>query len=48
MQGTFWYFAGITFIGFLFMVFIVKETRGLEDVEKKTLYSPKEIVPNEA
>ena len=48
VQGTFWYFAGITFIGFLFMVFIVKETRGLEDVEKKTLYSPKEVAPNEA
>ena len=42
VSGSIWYFSAFTFIGFLFCLFIVKETRGLTDIEKKTLYSPKD------
>lgn len=45
VHGTIWYFSAFSFIGFLFCLFIVKETRGLSDIEKKTLYSPKEVIP---
>ena len=41
VYGTFWYFAVFCFLGFLFCLFFVRETRGLTDLEKKTLYSPK-------
>ena len=41
IYGTIWYFGLLTFIGFFFCIFFVKETRGLNDLEKKTLYSPK-------
>ena len=44
VYGTFWYFSGMCFLGLLFVVFIVKETRGLTDLEKKTLYTPKSIL----
>ena len=41
IYGSLWYFAGMSMIGFVFCLFYVRETRGLSDVEKKTLYSPK-------
>ena len=41
VHGTVWYFAVICFLGFLFCLFFVRETRGLTDLQKKTLYSPK-------
>ena len=44
IYGTFWYFSGMTFLGFLFCVFFVRETRGLTDIEKKMLYSPGSIL----
>ena len=34
-------YAGINFAGFIFCLIFVKETRGLTDLQKKTLYSPK-------
>ena len=39
--GTIWYFSAISFIGTVFCYWFVKETRGLTDYEKKTLYTPK-------
>ena len=36
-------YAGINFAGFIFCVIFVKETRGLTDLQKKTLYSPKNL-----
>ena len=45
IYGSIWYFGVLTLIGFFFCLFFVKETRGLTDLEKKTLYSPKSIVP---
>ena len=43
VYGSIWYFAGLTFIGFIFCLLVVRETRGLTDIEKKTLYSPKSV-----
>ena len=40
VHGSIWYFAVLTFIGFLFCIIFIKETRGLTDLEKKTLYTP--------
>ena len=44
IYGTIWYFGGMTFLGFLFCVCFVRETRGLTDIEKKMLYSPKSVL----
>ena len=41
-QGTFVYFGLVTVTGSLFFKFIVKETSGLTDKQKKQLYFPKE------
>ena len=43
VHGSVWYFAVICFLGFLFCLFFVRETRGLTDLQKKTLYSPKNL-----
>ena len=40
IHGTIWFYAAITFIGFIFCLFFVRESLGLSDLEKKTLYSP--------
>ena len=42
VYGTVWYYSGFCLIGFLFSVIMIRETRGLFDLEKKTLYSPKD------
>ena len=44
MHGTVWYFSALNFLGLLFFLFFVKETKGLTDLEKKTLYSPTSTV----
>ena len=41
VYGSIWYFSGLTLLGFLFCLIFLRETRGLNDLEKKTLYSPK-------
>ena len=43
VHGTIWVYSGINFAGFIFCLLFVKETRGLTDLQKKTLYSPKNI-----
>jgi len=40
VHGSIWYFSVFSFLGFLFCLIFIKETRGLSDIEKKTLYSP--------
>merc|ERR1712060_17320 len=40
VHGSLWYFAGLCLLGFIFCLLFVKETRGLTDFQKKTLYSP--------
>lgn len=42
VSGTFWVYAGLNFLGFLFCLIWVKETMGLTDAEKKLLYAPVE------
>ena len=37
-EGTFLVFSGITFLSIFFYGFVVKETKGLTDVQKKQLY----------
>lgn len=40
VPGTFWVFAFLNFLGFLFCLVFIKETMGLTDKQKKLLYSP--------
>jgi hypothetical protein len=42
-SGTFLFFSGMNFIGFIFVFFFVKDTTGLSDKQKKELYMPKQI-----
>ena len=47
VYGSIWYFGGLTVLGFIFCLFFVRETRGLTDLQKKTLYSPKGVEPEQ-
>ena len=47
VHGTVWIFSSLNFLGFLFCLFFVKETKGLTDLQKKTLYSPIAMVEPE-
>ena len=38
-DGFFWLFACFNFLGLVFTITFIKETRGLTDVQKKSLYS---------
>jgi hypothetical protein len=40
--GTFLFYASITFVGLFFYIFVLKESKGLTDKQKKELYCPKE------
>ena len=40
--GLFQFYAGMTFVGGLYVKFFVKETRGLNQTQKKQLYKPRE------
>jgi hypothetical protein len=40
-QGVFFIFGVCTFFATFFVMFFMKETKGLTDKEKKTLYAPK-------
>ena len=35
VHGTFWFFSGMSLLGFFFMLFFVKECRGMTDFDKK-------------
>lgn len=41
--GTFWIFGGVSLIAAVWMNIYVKETKYLNDKEKKTLYVPKHL-----
>ena len=43
-HGSFWVFSAIMFVGFIWGMFMLKETRGKTDYQKKTLYSPTSLV----
>lgn len=44
--GVFWIFGGTSFIGGIFAFFFVKETVGLNDKDRKSLYMPKNMILN--
>ena len=39
-HGSIWFFSVGSYIGLVFCIIFVKETRGLTDLQKKTLYTP--------
>ena len=41
IYGSIWIFSGLSLLGALFCFIWIKETKGLTDVEKKMLYTPK-------
>jgi|UniRef100_A0A7S3MKI0 hypothetical protein len=45
VHGTIWYYAVMNFAGFLFCLLFVRETCGLTDLQKKSLYAPKSVHP---
>lgn len=48
VYGSIWYFSAFTLIGFFFCLVMVRETRGLSDLEKKSLYSPKDVMEDKS
>ncbi len=40
ISGSLGLYAAVSFLGFLFMYFFVKESKGLTDLKKKQLYLP--------
>ena len=47
LYGSIWFFCALTFLGFIFCLFFARETQGLTDLQKKTLYSPKTVEPDQ-
>ena len=47
VYGSLWIFAAFSAIGVIYVIFFVKETKGLTDLEKKTLYTPKSSLDQE-
>ena len=39
-HGAFWWYAALNLLGFFFCLVLLNETRGLTDLQKKTLYTP--------
>ena len=44
VYGSIWYFSGFCFVGTVFCAIFIRETRGLSDIEKKTVYTSKAIM----
>ena len=42
-SGMFYIFAGTSFLGFFYVLVFIKESRGLNDKEKKELYTPEKF-----
>lgn len=47
-QGMFFLLGGVTLVGALFVAIFVKETKGLSDLEKKSLYTPQDLLDEDA
>ena len=43
VHGSIWWFSAASYIGLVFCIVFVKETRGLTDLQKKTLYTPEDF-----
>lgn len=44
--GTFWIFSGMSLLATVWCAYYLKETQGLSDREKKSLYLPKHLQGN--
>jgi len=44
VSGTMWLFASENLICLIFVIFFIKETKGLTDVQKKALYLPEAAI----
>jgi hypothetical protein len=42
-HGMFFFFGTVTLVGAIFIALFVKETKGLTDLEKKSLYFPEDL-----
>jgi hypothetical protein len=47
-QGMFFLLGGVTLVGAVFVAMFVKETKGLSDLEKKSLYTPQDLLDEDA
>jgi len=47
-QGMFFLLGGITLLGAVFVLVYIKETKGLSDKEKKSLYTPQDMLDEDA
>jgi len=47
-QGTFFFFGVSAFLGMIYLIIYMKETKGLTDREKKSLFKPKHLSPVKA
>lgn len=47
-QGMFFLLGGITLLGAIFVAVYIKETKGLSDKEKKSLYTPQDMLDEDA
>ena len=47
-QGMFFLLGGVTLVGAGFVAVFVKETKGLSDLEKKSLYTPQDLLDQDA
>ena len=43
-NNVFFIFSGVSFCAMIFMYVFIKETKGLTDYEKKTLFTPKKYL----
>jgi len=43
-EGMFFVLGGVTLVGALFVAVFIKETKGLSDLEKKSLYTPQDLL----
>ena len=47
-EGMFFLLGGITLLGAVFVAIYIKETKGLSDKEKKSLYTPQDMLDEDA
>jgi len=47
-EGMFFLLGGITLVGAAFIAIYIKETKGLTDLEKKSLYTPQDLLDEDA
>ena len=43
VYGSLWIYSAITMVGYIFVICVIKETIGLSDIEKKSLYMSSKV-----